>query len=304
MADLTAAGRSVIGAADTAAQRTVLGLGTAAVVAIGTSDGTLGLLNTANTWSAAQTIAADTYLVAPPAPQSALVRTIASAVNYFRVSGGTAASAVDINYLGSDTNVFAAHATKGSGAHYYYTSSTDRQFVITHTAGAVNYWSVTGGATGANSTLSATGSDSSTSAVIVAKGSAGTVDLSTNTSGNVQLRVRHTASTANCVTITGAATGSGPVSSAEGSDTNINNRRAAKGTGTHIFQSAAGGTTQMVIGAVASAANYLNAQGATTTSYPSVTANGPTPTQASTSLPREPGRCAFSPTRRPAIGSS
>src|SRR6185503_3639863 len=54
----TAAGRALIDDADAAAQRTTLGLGTAATQHTGTSGGNLPLMNSANTWSALQTLSA------------------------------------------------------------------------------------------------------------------------------------------------------------------------------------------------------------------------------------------------------
>ena len=53
---LTSAGRAILDDADATAQRTTLGLGTAATVNTGTSGGTVPLLNAANTFSARQTI--------------------------------------------------------------------------------------------------------------------------------------------------------------------------------------------------------------------------------------------------------
>ena len=56
LATFTAAGRALIDDADASAQRTTLGLGTAAVQNTGTSGANVPLMNGANTWSATQTI--------------------------------------------------------------------------------------------------------------------------------------------------------------------------------------------------------------------------------------------------------
>ena len=58
LATFTSAGRALVDDADAAAQRTTLGLGTAAVVNTGTSGATIPLLNAANTWSGIQTLTA------------------------------------------------------------------------------------------------------------------------------------------------------------------------------------------------------------------------------------------------------
>lgn len=56
LADFTAAGRALLDDANAAAQRTTLGLGTAATQNTGTSGATVPLLNAANTFGAAQTV--------------------------------------------------------------------------------------------------------------------------------------------------------------------------------------------------------------------------------------------------------
>jgi hypothetical protein len=69
----TAAGRALIDDASASAQRTTLGLGTAAVENIGTSGANVPKLSTANTWTLAQTFSA------PPIVPSYTVGTLPSA---------------------------------------------------------------------------------------------------------------------------------------------------------------------------------------------------------------------------------
>jgi hypothetical protein len=65
---LTSAGRAILDDADASAQRTTLGLGTAATVNTGTSGATIPLLNATNTFSARQTISAAVLFTASTAP--------------------------------------------------------------------------------------------------------------------------------------------------------------------------------------------------------------------------------------------
>lgn len=57
---------------------------------------------------------------------------------------------------------------------------------------------------------------------------------------NVQAVVSHTASAVNYHQLTGSATGSGPIHSVAGSDTNIDLNLTSKGTGSHVFNTALG----------------------------------------------------------------
>lgn len=83
---LTAAARTLLDDASTAAMRTTLGLDTAATYAIGTSGGTVPLLNGANTWAAKQTFSV------VPAMAGLTAARVASgtATNSGRISWGTA----------------------------------------------------------------------------------------------------------------------------------------------------------------------------------------------------------------------
>ena len=68
LATFTTAGRNLVDDADASAQRTTLGLGTAAVQNTGTSGANVPLMNAGNTWSGQQTFSHASGIVAPNAP--------------------------------------------------------------------------------------------------------------------------------------------------------------------------------------------------------------------------------------------
>jgi hypothetical protein len=122
------------------------------------------------------------------------------------------------------------------------------------------------------------GSSSSGGVYVTAAGTARSLYLSsgagtsirTYTGGegtNEQLRVSHTASAVNYVQVTGAATGSGPTLSAQGSDANIQMIYASKGGFGHLFKTS-GNTNQFSIAHIASTANFPEVVGAVTGSSP------------------------------------
>jgi hypothetical protein len=94
---------------------------------------------------------------------------------------------------------------------------------------ATNYWLLQGRAS-AQPLLSVAGADTNINAALTSKGT-GSVSLNTNGGAQQQLAVAHTASAVNFVQVTGAATGSGPLISAQGSDANAELRFQSKGTG-------------------------------------------------------------------------
>ena len=116
-----------------------------------------------------------------------LVDSGATATNYLIGYGAGAASTPTFGVAGSDTNITFNTVTKGSGGYNVYTNwpaNPARQFAVAHTASAVNYVQVTGGASGAPGvvTMSAQGSSTDVDIAVTPKG-AGNVRFATYTAG-------------------------------------------------------------------------------------------------------------------------
>ena len=118
----------------------------------------------------------------------------------------------------------------------------------------VDYWEVIG-STGAVG-LRVAGATGNNNGIITSKGS-GYLSLQTNGFNSEALRATYTASSVNYVNATGAATGSGPTISAQGSDTNADLNFTTKGTGAVYLKSGNGTLAKFVD------------LGATITAYPS-----------------------------------
>lgn len=85
----------------------------------------------------------------------ALFTRVASAVNYLSFAPSATGLSVSITAAGTDSNITFNLATKGTGAFRFFTNSSVQQLNLTHTASAVNYWALTGSATGNRLSLSA-----------------------------------------------------------------------------------------------------------------------------------------------------
>lgn len=177
-------------------------------------------------------------LGAAPGAESLRVTPVASAVNYLTVSGSATGFTPNIQAQGSDTNIAISITSKGGSPLDFFTSAFGaQQFRIAHTASAVNYLQVTGGATGNSPVLSAQGSDANISFVLQPKGT-GNLSLQSNaniifsnTSGALQFVVNNTASSVNYIQANGAVTTGAPQLAVFGSDTNIDLALIPKGTG-------------------------------------------------------------------------
>jgi hypothetical protein len=174
-----------------------------------------------------------TSIGATPGSESLRVTPVASAVNFLEINGAISASKPFLYANGSDASVSMNLVAKGAGSYTFLTSTgTATQFVVAHTASAVNYLQVTGASTGNGVVFSAQGSDTNITTYYATKG---TGFHSFVTGGNTQFLVLNTASAVNNIYVTGAATGAAPAFVASGSDTNIDLALTPKGTGNVRF---------------------------------------------------------------------
>ena len=184
----------------------------------------------------------------------------ASAVNYIVATGNVTGGAPYFIAGGSDTNVSMLFASKGTGVLQFVTAGGTEQFRVTHTASAVNWVSVTGGATGVPAYIR--GAGEATTGLVIDSGGTGALRLTTGGSQTNQLVVTHTASAVNWVNVTGSVTTGTPIISCAGSDANVNLAIRGKGDGGVFIQP--GGLNALAVVATASAVNYWQMTGAPT----------------------------------------
>ena len=118
---------------------------------------------------------------------------------------------------------------------------------------------------------------SSGTLVISGGTSSGAVAFYTNGVTTQQFQVAHTASAVNYVQVTGAATGSGPTISAQGSDANARLNFVSKGGSAIVFQTRGGGTPRNALFLLdngAASVNYVQIQSTLTANGPIISAEG------------------------------
>jgi hypothetical protein len=162
----------------------------------------------------------------------------------FRVSdNGTSSGAFWVAFSGSTQSELrsanasggAAIANGGAFPLLFRTNISAEQMRVSHTASAVNYVQVTGGATGSFPIISPQGSDGNISLQIYAKGT-GAVNFWTSNGGSRQFQVTHTAGTVvNYATVTGNIAGASPAFAVAGTDTDIDLTLTPKGAGAVRF---------------------------------------------------------------------
>jgi len=139
---------------------------------------------------------------------------------------------------GGGTNTSLAFVAKGSGSVQFATNNTiaNIQFQVSNTASAVNYVQVTGATTTNRPRISFEGSDTNIGALYLAKGSSGHSFCTDSNASTVQFAISRTLSATNYLQVTGGATGSAPVLSAQGSsDADVDITFTPKGAGAVRF---------------------------------------------------------------------
>ena len=197
----------------------------------------------------------------------------ANAVNYAQITGSATGLSVVYGAAGIDANVSTVVTCKGAANVGFYTNNGGSPALfITHTASAVNYWNITGAATGGLNTLTTQGSDTNIGAYLATKGS-GAWRFATG--GGDQFRIQNVASAVNYLSVYGSpAAGTGPTLYADGSDTNINLLYSLKGGGAHLFYTGGTSAIQLLVGHVASTVNWLAVTGAATGNAVTISAQG------------------------------
>jgi len=152
-----------------------------------------------------------------------------TADSYIQAKGGSSATAgVYLSVGGAARNLYISNGAGSNTRFFTNGEGSAEQLRIAHTASAVNYVQVTGGATGVTPVISAQGSDSNVAISLVSKGIAA-VSFLTNSS--IQFDVYGGVTAVNRIRASGSVAGSAPSFSCVGSDTNIDLALTPKGTG-------------------------------------------------------------------------
>lgn len=176
---------------------------------------------------------------------------------------------------GGATNINLPLKSKGTGSINFNTNSTNLQFLITHTASAVNWLNATGNVTGSGPILYSDGSDTDVGIRFRTKGDGG---MSFFTGTNQQFLIGSAGigvTTANYLMTYGGATGNGATLQSNGSDTNVNLNLLTKGSGSIPFYT--GGSLvspQFRITHTGSSVNFINVTGGVTGSPALMSSDG------------------------------
>jgi hypothetical protein len=174
-----------------------------------------------------------------PGNQNCLqISSTSAGVNYLNVSPASTGTDPYIEPIGSDANIGLRLRAKGSGS-IWLSPKSQNTFKVSSVLNGQNYVSVTNAVIAGQPFIMSEGVDTNIAMQLASKGT-GSIVFNTNANATKQAEVSHTASAVNYVNLTGAATGTGPVISSLGTDTNIDLNLTPKGTGV-VKINAAGG---------------------------------------------------------------
>ena len=200
------------------------------------------------------------------------VSDVASSVRYVTFNGAGASGSPGF-FASAGSLAQSSGAT--SNINFYTNLFAQEQMRISHTASAVNYVQVTGGATGNRPTISAQGSDNPISLDINAKGSAGTVRIGNALSTAFGIFQGVSGQTVvNYPTFIAGQTTNAIQTQATGTDTNISMAFQPKGTG--AIDLAAGSSGVNISNGGTVTAITRTAVGNNYTSFPSIAISAPT----------------------------
>ena len=147
------------------------------------------------------------------------------------ITGGT----INNTTIGATTPNTGVFTTLTANSTATFGGDATNPSLVASAVSAPTRWLQVAGSAAGNVTLSVQGTG--TPNLVIQNRSTGSINFATNNSAsNVQAVVSHTASAVNYVQVTGAATGTGVVVSAQGSDSNVEMQLRPKGSGNMTLQ--------------------------------------------------------------------
>jgi hypothetical protein len=197
-------------------------------------------------------------------------------VNFTRAFGSQSGYSVGVMAQGSDANIPFIISSRGNQPIGFWTNSvSQQQFIVSHTASAVNFVQVTGAVTTGAPVISSQGSDSNVPLSFLAKGAAsiGLANSATVGAFGIELAENTTVDKTTFIDFHSSAGTDFDFRLARQGGVNNFTTYVNAGTGGHAFQTA-GGVEQLRVSHTASAVNFVQVTGAATGSAPVVAAQG------------------------------
>jgi hypothetical protein len=171
-----------------------------------------------------------------------------------------------VTFSGGGGSGAAAYATVGSGTTVktigstlsFSTPSSEVLRIFDNSPSAQNYLQLE--SSGSGSIFRTAGASANPTFGFVNKGTGNFYFSTSNSVGNLQFNIAHTASAVNYVQVTGAATGASPTISVQGSDSNPNITLQSKGTGNVVLMDGGGNTGVRLLRAATSGDTFIDIQ--------------------------------------------